>query len=79
MPAGVYITEVEPDSPALAAGIMPGDVLTKIGDLEIADMRTVSGCVLEAGPNQDLEFTVLRRGAEKDVEFSFTVTVGELT
>ena len=79
VPAGVYITEVEPDSPALAAGIMPGDVLTKIGDLEIADMRTVSGCVLEAGPNQDLEFTVLRRGAEKDVEFSFTVTVGELT
>ena len=79
VPAGVYITEVEPDSPALAAGIMPGDVLTKIGDLEIADMQTVSECVLEAGPNQELEFTVLRRGAEKDVEFSFTVTVGELS
>src|SRR5438128_10301908 len=35
--AGVRVHQVEPNSPAAKAGLKPGDLITKMGDLEIRD------------------------------------------
>jgi S1-C subfamily serine protease len=34
-PGGVYVTSVEPDSPAMKAGLLVGDIVTQIGNNEI--------------------------------------------
>jgi S1-C subfamily serine protease len=35
--AGVVVTEVEPESAADAAGIRPGDILVRVGDIAVTD------------------------------------------
>ena len=35
MPKGIYISEAVMDSPAYNAGLQPGDILTKLGDMPV--------------------------------------------
>ena len=41
LPGGMYVKEVEPDSPAMTAGIQNGDVITGIGDTGLQRSRTI--------------------------------------
>lgn len=62
----VMIAEVVPDSPALAAGLMAGDVVMKVGDITVVsedDMQTAIG----ARSGQVTDLLVKRAGEEKNI------------
>jgi serine protease Do len=69
---GALVTAVTEDSPAEAAGIQAGDVITRIGDVDVADPGELVEALsdLEAGP---VDVTVIRDNARQ----SFTVELEE--
>ena len=78
MPAGVYVESVETDSPAMAAGIQPGDVLTKMGGETIRSPRQYQERLKKYKAGQKMSVTGMRKGNEGYVEIVFDVTVGVL-
>jgi serine protease Do len=52
------------DSPAMAAGIQSGDVITGMGEMKISNYQELINCILESTPEQSIEVTVLRQGPE---------------
>lgn len=72
MPAGTYIREIEIDSPAMAAGIQSGDVVTKVGSTEIKTYNEFLGILQSAEPESVLKITLMRQGHEMSVD----VTLG---
>ncbi len=55
---GVFITEVVPGSPAAAAGLQPGDVLTQVSNRPVASPADVQAAIagLRAGDSATLEY-----------------------
>lgn len=77
IPAGVYVTEVEADSPALAAGLAVGDVITEMDGQKIGSMRAVHNEIAALKPGTVIPVTVERQGADGYVKFKFELTIGE--
>ena len=77
IPVGVYITSVEPDSPALAAGLMAGDVLVQMDGLKVSSMTLVHNKLTALKPGETVPVRVERAGNGGYVEFNFLLTVGE--
>lgn len=59
-------------SPADRAGIKSGDIVTKVGDIEVGDRGGVASLVAEYAPNDTIELTILRGGKT----MSLKVTLG---
>ena len=72
IPKGVYIKEVEMDSPAMAAGIQSGDVVVKANDSEITSYSELLKVLNDMQPQDVLLLTLSRQGREMQVE----VTLG---
>ncbi len=73
-PAGAYIREIEIDSPAMAAGIQSGDVIIRVGDVEIMNYSELLAVLYTSKPEDVLTFTLMRQGHEMQVD----VTLGSL-
>lgn len=71
-PAGAYIREIEIDSPAMAAGIQSGDVVTRVGNTEITTYSELLGILQASKPGDVLTVTLTRQGHEMNVD----VTLG---
>ena len=69
---GVIAAAVEPDGPAAAAGVQPGDVVVAIGEREIASIEDVLGVLRDAEPGRGTTLGVLRAGERLDLP----ITVG---
>ncbi|MBQ6385428.1 MAG: trypsin-like peptidase domain-containing protein [Lachnospiraceae bacterium] len=78
VPAGVYVSSVEPDSPALSAGLLPGDVISSFGGQEVRSMAMLHNRMAQTEIGAEVPVTVMRRGADGYVEFEFVITVGEI-
>lgn len=76
MPAGIYVVDVEPDSPAMAAGIQIGDIISMVSGKETTSIASYQRSVLEVKTGQQIRLKGQRLGAEGYVDVSFTVTVG---
>ncbi|QEH39210.1 serine endoprotease [Aquisphaera giovannonii] len=61
---GVPIREVLPGSPAAAAGLKPGDVMTTLGDRWTTTVADVFAAAGDAEPGKDARVVVLRDGKE---------------
>ncbi|MCA9735828.1 M28 family peptidase, partial [candidate division KSB1 bacterium] len=61
---GVKITGTTPGSPAEAAGMQAGDIITKIGDAEITDLRALSNALKAHQPGYSVTI-VFKRGEEE--------------
>ena len=72
--SGALVGHVEDDSPAAAAGLEVGDVITAIDGRKVADVSDVRFRVAQAGPDTPVTLTVIRDGGERDLP----VTLGEL-
>ena len=72
-PSGVIVTTVAPGSPADAAHLAVGDIVLRVGTLDIADIggldRAVRGSLIGA-----VKVVAIRRG---DAEMSVSVRIGE--
>lgn len=76
IPRGLYVMEVEADSPAMKAGIQAGDIIIDIEGKKVESLLEYHSTVLTQKVGEVLTLKGQRRGAENYVEIGFTVTVG---
>ena len=77
MPKGIYVKEVEPDSPAMAAGIQSGDVIVRIDGQNIISMSNYHSLLIHKSVGTQFRLQGLRQGAGGEyVDIEFNVTVG---
>ena len=75
MPAGVYISRVEQNAPAYAAGVQPGDILISLGDSKIETMRDLEAALEKSAKGESVRLTLMRNGREKYETISVTATL----
>ena len=73
-PAGALVGAIERDGPADKAGLEPGDVITQLGGVAIANANELPPRVAEMAPGSRVNLTVLRQGKPHEL----SVTLGEL-
>ncbi|WP_424813524.1 DegQ family serine endoprotease [Roseococcus sp. YIM B11640] len=73
-PEGALVGEVQPDSPAARAGLRSGDVVTKVGDENVANPRDLARLIAASRPGSTVQLTVQREGQARNL----SVTVAEL-
>lgn len=76
IPKGVYVKEVDADSPAMTAGIQSGDVITSINDVEITTYGMYHSILMDQAVGGKIQVRGQRQGNEGYVEIDFEVTVG---
>lgn len=76
VPYGAYVKTVVMGSPAMEAGIQSGDVITKIGTMEIKNFSDYTKAIAAGQPDDDAIVTVMRyaRGEYTDMTFDVTYT-----
>lgn len=77
VPKGVYVKEVEVDSPAMAAGIQTGDIITRIGNVDIGSVSGYSTALLGRDAGSKVKIKGMRQGAGNEyVDIDFNVIIG---
>lgn len=76
LPAGIYVMNVEADSPAYSAGIQSGDVIVGINNDETTSMKEYQNVVDEMAVGQQAVIHVERNGRDQYTQLEFPVTVG---
>lgn len=76
IPNGIYVKEVEVDSPAMAAGIQSGDIITSISGKEVENMTSYHAVLMEKKSGNTIKIRGKRQGAGGYVNIDFSVTVG---
>ena len=76
MPAGMYITRVEPDSDAYQKGIEDGDILLQIGQDRILSMDDLKAAIAGRQPGETVEVIIYRSGQQYRVELTLTEDKG---
>lgn len=77
LPQGVYVKEVEADSPAMAAGIQNGDIITGVDGGEIIDLIGYHNILMGKEPGNKVVLKGSRQGTKGEyVAIDFTVTIG---
>jgi len=70
---GVYITNVEPGSPAKTAGIQEGDIITNVGDIALDETHSYVNALFNYKPGDTINLAVMREGKETQLQ----ITLGE--
>ncbi len=78
IPKGAYIKEVKMDSPAMAAGIQKGDVITQIDGEAIFTVDSYESRLLELEPGESVKVVVERQNTGGYKEITCTVDVSIL-
>ncbi|MER5362500.1 trypsin-like peptidase domain-containing protein [Streptomyces sp. NPDC002785] len=73
-PAGVALVSVTKGGAADKAGLRVGDIITKIGDLPVTTITSLSEALASDKPGEKVTVTYLRNGAEETAQ----VTLGEI-
>ncbi|MEU6015595.1 trypsin-like peptidase domain-containing protein [Streptomyces sp. NPDC047515] len=73
-PAGVALVSVTKGGAADKAGLRVGDIITKLGDLPVTTITSLSEALASDKPGQKVTVTYLRNGAEKTAQ----VALGEI-
>lgn len=70
---GAYVTELDPQSPAIAAGLMAGDVITAINGRNLTTPRELLDQIRALSPGTSIQLTLLRDGQLAQMN----VTIGQ--
>ncbi|MBQ6839272.1 MAG: trypsin-like peptidase domain-containing protein [Oscillospiraceae bacterium] len=73
IPAGAAVQSVAQDGPAAAAGLQPGDIITKMNDTAITGSTQLVELIGDASVGDVLVLSVYRQGSTMEI----SVTVGE--
>lgn len=68
LPAGLYITQVETESPAHRSGIEPGDILLSVDDTRISDMSALNSVVFRHDVGDVVTVVIYRSGQRYSVD-----------
>jgi len=71
---GAYVEEVFPDSPAQAAGLQAGDVITAVDGKEVRTKQELTNAVTSTSPGTTVTLNVMRAGNRQEIP----VTLGSL-
>ena len=64
LPAGLYITELDPESDALAKGIEPGDILVSINDNRVITLEDLSAALSDREVGETVRVIIFRSGRQ---------------
>lgn len=76
VPYGVYVSEVLLDSPAMRSGIINGDVITKIGDINISSYSEYRGAVQKLPVQTSVQITIMRFDGQNFHPMELEITPG---
>ncbi len=79
MPEGIYVTTVQPDSPAYQAGIMNGDIITAISTQSVTRVIQLNEALTSFSrhlPNETVMVTLMRLGRDEYNVVTVPVTLG---
>ena len=76
IPEGLYVTQVESDSPAMEAGIQNGDVIQSVNGELVTGITTFESALLKCTADESVKVQGMRRGADEYVEATFSLNVG---
>ncbi len=65
--AGLIVTDVQPESPAEASGIIPGDIIVAVGDTLVRDYTTLIDGLIDAGAGGAIRLEMERAGRKLSV------------
>jgi Do/DeqQ family serine protease len=68
--AGAVVTRLSDKGPAAEAGLQPGDVITSVDGVEVADARGVFYRLATKGVGQNAKLSVIRKGRPVDVSIA---------
>jgi len=71
---GALVSEPQPDSPAVKAGIQSGDVITSVNDAPVHDARDLARRIGTMAPGASVKLGVIHQGQDK----TLTLTLGTL-
>lgn len=77
VPNGIYVKDVLADSPAFKAGIQNGDILLKVGDVNIASSNSFFDIINKYKSNDKIRIKVQRTVKGKDTSLTLVVTLSE--
>ena len=72
MPAGLYITQVLPESDACIKGIEEGDLLLYVNDNSITSMEDLKSVILNCQVGQTVQAVIYRGGKQYQLELTLT-------
>lgn len=70
---GLRLTGINPNSPAEKAGLQAGDVVVKMGEIEVKSIEGLADALVRYKPGEKVKTTVEREGKRVDVD----VTLGD--
>lgn len=78
LPSGVYVTDVEINTPAMNYGLAKGDVITMVGDKQITSVNLYMQSIAELNPGDVVKITYARlsNGIYKTMEVSIEISGG---
>ena len=77
VPAGLYITEVQPGSPAAEAGIVAGDILTRIDGESVSTMEALNNLLYAHQVGDSLSLVIYRAQGQATVTVTLTENKGQ--
>ena len=76
--SGIWVEEIDTDSPVMKAGIQRGDVITQMADTTIYNMKDYRNVLLKQQVKKEIVLKGFRKGADDQyVEMEFRVIVGQ--
>lgn len=73
IPIGVYVSEVQLNSPAIRAGIQPGDIITSISGQPVTNQKDMMSVLLKCADGQSIQVVCERPSKTEYQELTFTV------
>ena len=77
VPYGIYIKDVVMNSPAMKAGIQPGDVVVAVNDKPINNFRDYFNPIVDLESNTTIELTIKRFSVNHFKEIRFQIVLGK--
>lgn len=77
VPNGIYIKNVAMNSPAMMAGIQPGDVIVSVNDKEIEDFRDYFNTLAAQENGSAIKLKVMRLAVNEYRELEFNIVVSQ--
>lgn len=74
IPEGIYVEEVEKDSPADKAGLKKSDIITKIAGQEVKSVNELNKIKYTYNIGDTVTLTVYREGAETEIDIKLAET-----
>jgi serine protease Do len=75
--AGALVARDQPDSPALAAGVKAGDIITAVNGDAVADPKELARKIAVLGPKKHVDLAIVRDGAAQTIGLTLGMLPGE--